>query len=118
MAKRTLAQKYEEYDTVNSIRRKVLTWTQDAREICYDIEADHKPTEDVAIPTVSKQDDVTPPQLTQVAQPISASPEKVAAIPDHPLAPTEVLRAIIAQKLKRSIKDVAPRSSIKELAGG
>ena len=121
MAQRTLASKYEAHDAVHSIQRKVLTWAKDAREICYEVEAAEEPTQEIATPAVDVQDDIPtaqPIQQQQQQQQQSSRPEKAAAIQDVPLSPTDVLRAIIAQKLKKSLADVAPRLSIKDLAGG
>ena len=117
MAQSTLASKYEAHDAVHSIQRKVLTWAKDAREICYEIEAAEEPTQEIATPAVDMQDDIPTAQPIQKQQQ-SSRPEKFAAIQDVPLSPTDVLQAIIAQKLKKSLADVAPRLSIKDLAGG
>ena len=117
MAQRTLASKYEAHDAVHSIQRKVLTWAKDAREICYEVEAAEEPTQEIATPAVDVQDDIPAAQPIQKQQQ-SSRPEKAAAIQDVPLSPMDVLQAIIAQKLKKSLADVAPRLSIKDLAGG
>ena len=116
MAQRTLASKYEAHDAVHSIQRKVLTWAKDAREICYEVEAAEEPTQEIVTRVVDVQDDIPTAQPIQQQQ--SSRLEKAAAIQDVPLSPTDVLRAIIAQKLKKSLADVAPRLSIKDLAGG
>lgn len=61
------------------------------------------------------QDDIPTAQSIQQQ---SSRPEKVAAVQDISLSPTDVLRAIIAQKLKEFLADVTPRLSIKDLLEG
>lgn len=51
-----------------------------------------------------------------VAAPSAAGP--AASIPDEPLKATDTLRIIIAQKLKKSIAEIALTKSIKDLVGG
>lgn len=118
MAQRTLAAKYEAHDAIQSIQRKILTWTKDMREICYEIDAEEESIGSSATPAVIEQNDVAVTQPVQPAQQLPSRPKKVTAIPDAALSPIDVLRAIVAQKLKRSMKDVAPRLSIKDLTGG
>ena len=118
MAQRTLAQRYEAHDAVHCIRRKILTWTRDAREICFEIDAAQQVSDVVAEPTVTKTNDVVLTQPSQPAEQGAVNAAKATMIGDTPLSPILILRAIIAQKLKRSLKDVSPKSSIKELAGG
>ena len=89
---------------------------QGTREICYEVEAAEESTQEIATPAVDVQDDIPTAQSIQQQQ--SSRPEKVAAVQDISLSPTDVLRAIIAQKLKKSLADVTLRLSIKDLPGG
>ena len=115
MAQRTLATKYEAHDAVHSIQRKVFTWSKDTREICYEVEAEEEPAHTNQAPVIVKQDDVPAVRPATQRRP---RPVNVTAIKDTPVTPVEILRSIIAQKLKKSLGDVAPRLSIKDLAGG
>ena len=111
MAQRTLASKYEAHDAVHSIQRQVLTWTKDSKEICYEVEAAEPLAEELAQPA----------ELPEYSLPVAEKPSrpvKAAVIQDAPLSSTDIMRAIIAQKLKRSSSDIVLRHSIKDLAGG
>lgn len=89
---------------------------QGTGEVCYEVKAAEDSTQEIATPAVDVQDDIPTAQSIQQQQ--SSRPEKVAAVQDISLSPTDVLRAIIAQKLKKSLADVTPRLSIKDLPEG
>lgn len=111
MAQRTLASKYEAHDAVHSIQRQVLTWTKDSKEICYEVEAAELPAQEFAQPA----------ELPEYSLPVAEKPSRpvrAAVIQDAPLSSTDIMRAIIAQKLKRPSSAIVLRHSIKDLAGG
>lgn len=125
MAQRTLNSKFGEQDAVRSIQRQILTWTKDAKQVCYEYEAPEEPArieeprQSQAPPAVSTADSDgkagRAPEPARQEQPRS---EKVAAVADAPLTPTEILRAIIAHKLGKPLTEVKAQLSIKDLAGG
>ncbi|KAJ2078565.1 fatty acid synthase alpha subunit Lsd1 [Coemansia sp. RSA 988] len=55
------------------------------------------------------------PLTTQVQAPASAAAPSVS---DIPLQAVDVIRAVIAQKIKRTVNEVAAESSVKQLTGG
>lgn len=120
MAKRTLASKYEAYDAATSVQRQILCYNKDAKEIYYDVD----PVEEEA-DTPSEPAAGTPPPAAQAAvaaapvaaaAPPSAGP--AAAIEDAPVTAVDVLRTLVAQKLKKSLSDVPLSKAIKDLVGG
>ena len=119
MAQRTLSSKYEEYDAVHSIQRQILTWSKDAKEICYDIEKAEKPLSKDIKEEAKLVSHVEQNQTNITPQLVGYRDKKAASsIPDSPLSSIDILRVIIAQKLKKPIKDISPQTSIKDLAGG
>jgi fatty acid synthase subunit alpha len=121
MAKRTLAAKYEAYDAARSVQRQILCYNKDAKDIYYDVD----PVEDepasapaasssVAAPAASSS---TPaPAAAVAAPPPSAGP--AAAVADAPVGAVDILRALVAQKLKKSLQDIPLSKAIKDLVGG
>ena len=126
MAKRTLAQKYEAYDAARSIQRSILCYNKDAKEIYYDVE----PVEDEPQPPAANSDGPTSTQQSQPAPqsstPSAAPPPPTPTAGGGPAAPVEdaqikavdVLRALVAQKLKRPLLDIPLSKAIKDLVGG
>lgn len=122
MAKRTLASKYEQFDAAKSIQRQILCYNKDAKEIYYDVdpipEEDPAPAGGDAPPTSSSAS--APAQFTPAAAtappPPSAGP--AAAVVDAPVQAVDVLRALIAQKLKKPLADIPLSKAIKDLVGG
>ena len=93
MAKRTLASKYEAHDAALSVQRQILCYNKDAKDIYYDVD----PVEDAASAP-------------------SAGP--AAQVPDAPVTATDILRALVAQKLKKPLMDIPLSKAIKDLVGG
>ena len=124
MAKRTLASKYEQYDAAKSIQRQILCYNKDAKEIYYDI--DPVPEEDAApsagdAPAPSSS---SAPAPSQAAAPAAAAPPPAAnsgpaaAVADVPIQAVDVVRSLIAQKLKKPLGDIPLSKAIKDLVGG
>ncbi|EEP77704.1 fatty acid synthase alpha subunit [Uncinocarpus reesii 1704] len=119
MAKRTIASKYEAYDAATSVQRQILCYNKDAKEIYYDVDpveeepeapaADSAPAS-TAAPAVPAQTAAAPPP------PPSAGP--AAAVADAPVSAIDVVRSLVAQKLKKPLLDIPPNKAIKDLVGG
>lgn len=118
MAKRTLASKYEAYDAAKSVQRQILCYNKDAKEIYYDVD----PVEDEPEPaapaaaTTSGSAPAAPAAVAAAPAPASAGP--AAQVPDAPVQAIEIVRALIAQKLKKPLLDVPLSKAIKDLVGG
>lgn len=116
MARRTLASKYEAYDAATSVQRQILCYNKDAKEIYYDVD----PVEDEPEPTPEAAPGPAAPAAAPAAgappPPPSAGP--AAAVEDVPVTAVDVLRTLVAQKLKKSLADVPLSKAIKDLVGG
>ncbi|MCJ1383210.1 3-oxoacyl-[acyl-carrier-protein] synthase [Xylographa soralifera] len=121
MAKRTLASKYEAYDAALSLQRQILCYNKDAKEIYYDVD----PVEEEATPLATSSDSSAPPasSATTLAAPVAvaaAAPSAgpAAAVADAPVTAVDIVRALIAQKLKKSLVEIPLSKAIKDLVGG
>jgi len=121
MAKRTLASKYEAYDAATSVQRSVLAYNKDLKEIYYDVD----PVEDEPAPAAAEGSSSAPAAApTQAAPAAAAAPAPAAsagpaaAVADAPVGAVDILRALVAQKLKKSLTDIPLSKAIKDLVGG
>jgi fatty acid synthase subunit alpha len=119
MAKRTLASKYEAHDAALSLQRQILCYNKDAKDIYYDVEP-----EEEAAPAAGSGDSAPASQASapaQAAAPIAAPPPgagPAATVADEPVSATDILRALVAQKLKKPLMDIPLSKAIKDLVGG
>jgi fatty acid synthase subunit alpha len=105
MARRTLASKYEAYDAATSVQRQILCYNKDAKEIYYDVDPVEEEAEaPAASPAASAPTApvaAAAPAPTAVAPAPSAGP--AAAVDDIPVTAVDVLRTLVAQKLKKGL---------------
>lgn len=122
MAKRTHSLKYSNRDRILGLQRQFLASTQDFADLRYEYTSqsngDDEPTETTPISSGESQP-ATPKPLAAPAA-ITSSAERIAAtsIADVPIPPLEIVSALVAYKLKKTIDQVARSKSIKELSGG
>ncbi|KAK3061118.1 3-oxoacyl-[acyl-carrier-protein] synthase, partial [Coniosporium uncinatum] len=121
MAKRTLASKYEAHDAALSVQRQILCYNKDARDIYYDVEPEAEeaapaPSGGSAAPAPSGGAPAAAAPVAAAAPPASAGP--AAQVPDAPVTATDILRALVAQKLKKPLGDIPLSKAIKDLVGG
>ena len=121
MAKRTLASKYEAYDAAKSVQRQILCYNKDAKEIYYDVdpvieEAPAPAGGDGPAPSSSPANAASPAPAAAAPPPPSAGP--AAAVADAPVQAVDIVRSLIAQKLKKSLTDIPLGKAIKDLVGG
>lgn len=121
MAKRTLAAKYEAYDAARSVQRQILCYNKDAKDIYYDVD----PVEDEPAPAPASSGAAAPTPSSGAPAPAAAAPAPsapsagpAAAVDDAPVGAVDILRALIAQKLKKGIQDIPLSKAIKDLVGG
>ena len=124
MAKRTLAAKYEAYDAARSVQRQILCYNKDAKDIYYDVDPVE---EEAAAPAPSGGDSAPTPSSSAPAAsaPAAAAPPPpaagagpAAAVADAPVGAVDILRALVAQKLKKPLQDIPLSKAIKDLVGG
>ncbi|KAH6976312.1 fatty acid synthase subunit alpha reductase [Ilyonectria sp. MPI-CAGE-AT-0026] len=127
MAKRTLASKYEAYDAAKSVRRQILCYSKDAKEIYYEadpIEDDPEPASPSSAPAETSSS--ASAAATAAAATAATAPTPTPApstgpavqVPDAPVQATDIVRALIAQKLKKPLNEVPLDKAIKDLVGG
>jgi fatty acid synthase subunit alpha len=121
MAKRTLASKYEAYDAAKSVQRQILCYNKDAKEIYYDVD----PVEDEPEPEAAAAAEAGPASAgaPATAAPAAAAPAPpssgpAAQVPDEPVQAVDIVRTLIAQKLKKPLLEVPLSKAIKDLVGG
>ncbi|KAF2841121.1 hypothetical protein M501DRAFT_928943 [Patellaria atrata CBS 101060] len=121
MAKRTLASKYEAHDAALSLQRQILCYNKDPKDIYYDVD----PVEDEPAPGPSSSESAPAPSSVPAASaaPVAAasptpSAGPAAQVADAPVTATDILRALVAQKLKKPLMDIPLSKAIKDLVGG
>jgi fatty acid synthase subunit alpha len=121
MAKRTIASKYEAYDAAKSVQRQILCYNKDAKEIYYDVD----PVEEEPPPAASSSgapaaaappSGSAPAAVAAPPPPPSAGP--AAQVPDAPVGAVDIVRALIAQKLKKPLMEIPLSKAVKDLVGG
>ena len=120
IAKRTLAAKYAEKDSARSFHREILSSAKDAAAINYHVEPAHEepaPKAVLAVPATTLTVSVAPSEEpASFGAPLAAT--VVASVADAPIAAIDVVRIIIARKVKKVLEDVPAAKSIKALCGG
>lgn len=120
MAKRTLASKYEAYDAAKSVQRQILCYNKDANEIYYTPDPVEEEPEPAAATEASSSSAAAPAGAPAAAAaappPPSAGP--AAQVPDAPVQALDIVRALVAQKLKKGFQDIPLSKAIKDLVGG
>lgn len=117
MAKRTIAAKYEAYDAAKSLQRQILCYNKDAKEIYYDVD----PVEDEPEPAAaaSSAPAAAAPSSGSAPAPAPApSAGPAAQVPDAQVGAVDIVRALIAQKLKKPLMEIPLSKAIKDLVGG
>lgn len=121
MAKRTLASKYEAYDAAKSVQRQILCYNKDAKEIYYDvdpIEEEPEPTASSDAPAADVSAAAPAAAAAAAAAPPPPSSGPAAQVPDEPVQAVDIVRALIAQKLKKPLLEIPLSKAIKDLVGG
>jgi fatty acid synthase subunit alpha len=119
MAKRTLASKYEAYDAAKSAQRQILCYNKDAKEIYYDVdpvEEEPESTPEASSSSAAAAGPVSAAPVAAAPPPPSAGP--AAQVPDAPVQAVEIVRTLVAQKLKKPLQDIPLSKAIKDLVGG
>ena len=127
MATRTLKTKYEGYDQALGMQRQVLAYSKEGKEIYYNVDPP-EPVEEAAAAAATPPAGAAPPAALGAPAPPApvATPAPAAAAPagpatqidDVPVKATEIVHAVVAQKLKKSIDDIPVQKAIKDLVGG
>ncbi|KAJ5469420.1 Fatty acid synthase subunit alpha [Penicillium diatomitis] len=119
MARRTLASKYEAYDAATSVQRQILCYNKDAKEIYYDVdpvEDEPEPSSEAPAAAAGAAPVAAAPAAAAAPPPPSAGP--AAAVEDAPVTAVDIVRSLVAQKLKKGLEEVPLTKAIKDLVGG
>ncbi|KAF2828797.1 hypothetical protein CC86DRAFT_198323 [Ophiobolus disseminans] len=120
MAKRTLASKYEAHDAARSVQRQILCYNKDAKDIYYDVDpVEEEPEPAAAGSSGAPSAPSSAPAAASAPMAVpAASAGPAASVPDAPVTATDILRALVAQKLKKPLMDIPLSKAIKDLVGG
>ena len=122
MAKRTLASKYEAHDAALSVQRQILCYNKDAKDIYYDVDPVEDEPEAAPAPSGGAPAAASSSPAAAAAAPVAAAPAPsagpAAQVPDAPVTATDILRTLVAQKLKKPLMDIPLSKAIKDLVGG
>ncbi|TAQ91172.1 hypothetical protein B7494_g542 [Chlorociboria aeruginascens] len=124
MAKKTIESKYATSDRFQSRSRNILGYSKDSSEIYHEYHESSAPEPSAAPPVDAAATEVKatpaasqPPVQTPV--PASSAPVPISiAIEDVAVTAGDVIRALVAQKLKKALEDIPNTKSIKDLSGG
>ena len=131
MAEKTRNQDFISQDKSRSIDRQILSYSNDSKAIYYEYEgedvlpdpssaaahsdSDSQSTVRIPISPVPTQSATVLPIATGAT---GATNISATAIEDVPLSATDVILALVAQKLKRPLDEVAVHKSLRDLSGG
>lgn len=126
MMKKTLASQYQMSDAAVSWKRTALSYARDASKIHYDADStptrtkkkDLASTETKSLPPPILKEAVSAPVLTPQPPIMIQETAPALELPDVPVLAVDVLRAIIAPKLRKPFGDIDKTKSIKQLTGG
>ncbi|KAL1962944.1 hypothetical protein VTN77DRAFT_9040 [Rasamsonia byssochlamydoides] len=118
ISKRTIQQKYQRHDAVNSIKRQFLCYKRDAKEIYHEYDASSTSQKAVPSPAAPAESSPEPEKAPVAAAPQLAVQSTAANIPDVPVKIVDIVKVIVATSLKKSAKEISLDDTIKGLSGG
>lgn len=120
MAQRTLRTKYEASDAARLIQRRLLALSKDEKEIFYQHDSmPELPSEPLAqVPTSSTSEQTTSPATPSAIDTRAKPSRKVVQTEDVPMTAVDVVRALVAHTLKKSLSVISMKESIKDLVKG
>lgn len=126
MARQTIATKYQASDAARGIRRRLLTFKMDTKEIYYNVHSSPQESQQVRSPDQTASSSATgapmAPGISNLS--VTKTPAVHRRVDERPLVPDaaitaeEIVRTIIANSLKKPINDVSLSCTINSLAGG
>ncbi|KAE9385207.1 hypothetical protein BT96DRAFT_1007268 [Gymnopus androsaceus JB14] len=119
MATHMLKAKYEMQDGCVSLTREILCHAKHSKEIYYLFEDDASAASEpeVEAPAAASAPVASTPAPVAVTAPVGAS-GLAASIEDVPIKSSNILIAIVSQKLKKPVSEISMSKSIKDLIGG
>jgi hypothetical protein len=119
MGQKTIKRKIASAERPLDSRVQFLASTQDTKELCYEYDMPASLEEEV-LEDKQQSLEASPPLLERKrnTQPPSAASVTAVTIEDVPLSGEEIVRALVARKLKKPIAQISTSKSVKELCGG
>jgi fatty acid synthase subunit alpha len=119
MGQKTIKRKIASAERPVDSRVQFLASTQDTKELCYEYDMPAS-LEEEALEDKQPSLEASPPLLERIrnTQPPSAASVPTVTIEDVPLSGEEIVRALVARKLKKPIAQISTSKSVKELCGG
>ncbi|KAL3420503.1 Fatty acid synthase subunit alpha 7 [Phlyctema vagabunda] len=121
MLQKTLVAKYMDGDTARGARRELLCLKTETDQIYYayhppepEEAPDHKSSSPIPHPT--PEPSVIDPLPAKVTSPPTVT--AIGSVPDVPITAAEIISAIVAVALKKSIEEIKSSSSIRNLSAG
>ena len=123
MAKRTIEGRYQTHDAALSIRRELLSAEKDAGEVYYRMGEPEEHLESNGITSLPSSQAASLPVDENFSLPTikiarSSGDNTQGLHPDTHVQVSDIMRAMVGDKLKRSLHDVPLDSTIKRLTGG
>jgi fatty acid synthase subunit alpha len=103
------------------VQRQILCYSKDAKEIYYDVDPMEEEPETTSDAVASPEPSAAPAAAAAAAAaPVASAPSAGPAAPveDSPVTALDVVRTLVAQKLKKALSDVPLNKAIKDLVGG
>lgn len=119
MAQKTMKKKIASAERPVDFSLQLLASTQDLKELCYEYDAPASLEEDI-IEDVKPSLEIPPPllELTRTTSPQSSASVATVNIEEVPLSGEDIVRILVARKLRKPMAQIPTSKSTKELCGG
>lgn len=120
MGQKTMKRKIAYSERPVDSRVQFLASTQDTKELCYEYDVPANLEEEAVDEVKEPELEVAPPllELTRNTSPQSSASVATVNIEDVPLSGEEIVRTLVARKLRKPIAQISTSKSTKELCGG
>lgn len=122
IAKRTHARRFSNRDRTLLNRRHFLSSTQDIKELHYQYkpnDTDEHVDQSAASPTPAPESKSAEPSAPAIqVSPVKVKQVAASTIADLPTTPVEIVRAVVAAKVRKPLQDIKDALSIRDLCGG
>jgi fatty acid synthase subunit alpha len=119
MGQKTIKRKIASGERPVDSRMQFLASTQDTKELCYEYDMPASLEEEVLEDKQPSLESSPPlPGRIKNTPPPSAASVTTVTIEDVPLSGEDIVRALVARKLKKPIVQISTSKSVKELCGG
>lgn len=120
MAQKTMKKKIASAERPVDSSLQLLASTQDLKELCYEYDAPASLEEEIAEDVKPSLEAPPPPllELTRTISPQSSASVATVNIEEVPLSGEDIVRILVARKLRKPIAQIPTSKSTKELCGG